>query len=62
MGLLLAIADSADLSVRQNANDSAVLLKLLQLCFNALSAVRVLSGVLGESLLLGLVPGKRKVV
>lgn len=56
MSLLLAIADGADLGVRQNPDDSAVLLELLKLCLDPFPAICVFSGVLGKCLLLGFVP------
>ena len=54
--LLLVDRQLLDLRVRHDADSAAVLLQLLQLGLDALLAVRVLLGVLGEALLLGLGP------
>lgn len=56
VGLLLLERGLADLRVDEQANNSAVLLDTGKLVRNLLSALGVLLGVLGESLLLGLVP------
>lgn len=56
MGLLLSEAELLDLGVGEHTDDGAVLLQCLQLSLNLLLAVRVLLGVLGEGLPLGLVP------
>ena len=56
MRLLLVDRQLLDLRVRHDADSAAVLLQLLQLGLDALLAVRVLLGVLGEALLLGLGP------
>jgi len=57
MGLLLLEGSLADLGVRKETDDSAVLLDALELAVDGRTAVLgVLLGVLGEGLLLGLVP------
>ena len=57
VGLLLLEGRLADLGVRQDADDAAVLLDALELAGDRGAAVLgVLLGVLGEGLLLGLVP------
>lgn len=57
VGLLLLEGSLADLSVGEDTDDRAVLLDALDLAGDGRAAVlRVLLGVLGESLLLGLVP------
>jgi len=56
VGNLLSEFDLADLGVSKNANHLAVLLDSLQLGFNFLRLLGSFLGVLGESLLLGLVP------
>lgn len=56
VGLLLAELDLADLGVRNDTDDLAVLLDALKLLGDGLGPFGVLLGVLGESLLLGTVP------
>jgi hypothetical protein len=57
VGLLLLEGSLADLGVGEDADDGAVLLDTLELAGDGSAAVlRVLLGVLGEGLLLGLVP------
>ena len=56
VGLLLLEGRLADLRVGEDANDGAVLLDAGKLVGDVLSSIGVLLGVLGESLLLGLVP------
>ena len=57
VGLLLLKGGLADLSVRKDADDGAVLLDALELAGDGRAAVLgVLLGVLGEGLLLALVP------
>ena len=57
MGLLLLQRSLADLGVRENTDDSAILFDTLKLaCDRGAIVLRVLLGVLGESLLLALVP------
>lgn len=57
VGLLLCEAGLADLGVRKDTDDGAVLADALKLAVNGLAAVvRVLLGVAGEGFLLGAVP------
>lgn len=56
VGLLLDERSLADLSVSNDANDGAMLFHLFKLGLDLFAAIGVLLGVLGESLLLGLVP------
>jgi hypothetical protein len=56
VGLLLLKRGLADLGVGENADNSAVLLDTGKLVLDVLSSLGVLLGVLGESLLLRLVP------
>jgi hypothetical protein len=57
MGLLLTKRGLSDLGVGEDTDDGAVLLHSLELTVDGLAvALRVLLGVLGEGLLLGLVP------
>ena len=56
VGLLLAKGSLADLGVGKNTDNSGVLSDSLELTLDGGTALSVLLGVLGESLLLGLVP------
>ena len=56
VGLLLGHRSLGDLRVGDDTYDGAVLLDLLKLGLDFLAAIAVLLGVLGEGLLLGLVP------
>lgn len=56
VSLLLAEGSLADLGVGKNTDDSGVLSDSLELTLDGGTALSVLLGVLGESLLLGLVP------
>ena len=56
VGLLLADPDLPHLGVGDDAHNGAVLLDALEVALDGLLAVSVLLGVLGEGLLLGLVP------
>ena len=56
VGLLLIDRDLFDLGVADEADGTAMLLEFCELCFNFLLAIGVLLHVLGEGLLLGLVP------
>ena len=61
MSFLLAEPNGADLGVRKDTDDSAVLLELLKLCLDALLAVCILLGIPRERLLLALVPVEKRV-
>jgi len=58
VSLLLSVSELADLSVGQDSDDGAVFLDLADIGINSLVLVlgKILEGIFGESLLLGLVP------